>query len=163
AVPVLCAARRRSGIALDAEERALLATFVGVLPFVLLSYPHIRYLARYYPLFLLLVLRSAERLARSGAGPRPRAAALVPVPAGPRRPGRAARLRGAARGGLARGARRARTVLVQRLSTPRAAQSPGPSGRYAGDDRRAARRGEARERSRIAGARRGGKAPRRVR
>jgi len=64
AVPVLVLARRRAGLALDAQEKALLATFVGVLPFVLLSYPHIRYFARYYPLFLLLVLGAAERVAQ---------------------------------------------------------------------------------------------------
>jgi len=63
AVPILVVARRRAGLRLEAREKALLATFVGMLPFVLLSYPHIRYLARYYPLFLLLVLASVERLA----------------------------------------------------------------------------------------------------
>jgi hypothetical protein len=49
-----------------------------VLPFVLLSYPHIRYFARYYPLFLLLVLGSVERLARA-PDPRLRGLALGPV------------------------------------------------------------------------------------
>lgn len=64
AVPILVIARRRAGQTVDAQEKALLATFVGVLPFVLLAYPHIRYFARYYPLFLLLVLGAVERLAR---------------------------------------------------------------------------------------------------
>jgi len=80
AVPILAFARRRAGMTLDAREKALLASFVGLLPFVLLSYPHIRYLARYYPLFLLLVLGSVERLAGT-PDRRLRAAALGPVAA----------------------------------------------------------------------------------
>jgi hypothetical protein len=78
AVPILAVARRRAGLAVDAREKAMLASFVGVLPFVLLSYPHIRYFARYYPLFLLLVLGSVERLARA-PDPRLRGLALGPV------------------------------------------------------------------------------------
>ncbi len=78
AVPILVVARRRADLPLDAQEKALVATFVGVLPFVLLSYPHIRYLARYYPLFLLLVLGSVERLARI-EDRRLRASTLGPV------------------------------------------------------------------------------------
>lgn len=78
AVPILVVARRRAGLPPDAQEKALLATFVGAIPFVLLSYPHIRYLARYYPVFLLLVLGSVERLARIGDR-RLRALALGPV------------------------------------------------------------------------------------
>ena len=80
AVPILAVARRRAGLALDAREKALLATFVGLLPFVLFSYPHIRYLARYYPLFLLLVLGSVERLAGT-PDRRLRALSLGPVAA----------------------------------------------------------------------------------
>jgi hypothetical protein len=80
AVPILVWARRRSGVTLDPREKACLATFAGVLPFVLVSYPHIRYLARYYPLFLILVLRSVERVAQAG-DPRLRALGLVPVAA----------------------------------------------------------------------------------
>ena len=47
AVPLLIVLRRRCGLALDANERALLATAIGVAPFVLFAYPHIRYVARY--------------------------------------------------------------------------------------------------------------------
>lgn len=78
AAPLLVVARRRAGLRLDDAERALLATFVGVLPFVLLAYPHIRYFARYYPLFLLLLLRSLERLAEVAPTPQ-RAGALAPA------------------------------------------------------------------------------------
>jgi len=78
AVPILVIARRRAGLSLEVREKALLASFVGVLPFVLLSYPHIRYFARYYPLFLLLVLGSVERLAAC-SDRRLRGLALGPV------------------------------------------------------------------------------------
>jgi hypothetical protein len=78
AVPLLVVARRRSGVRLDDAERAMLATFVGVLPFVLFSYPHIRYFARYYPLFVLLLLRSLERVGEA-APARGRALALAPA------------------------------------------------------------------------------------
>jgi hypothetical protein len=71
AVPVLAWARRRGDVALDERERALLLSFVGCVPFVLLSYPHIRYFARYYPIFWLLVLVSLQRVARlEAAAPR---------------------------------------------------------------------------------------------
>lgn len=63
ALAILLWLRRRAGIAWTTHERALGVTLVGVLPFVLLAHPHVRYLARYYPLFWLLVLVSAERLA----------------------------------------------------------------------------------------------------
>jgi hypothetical protein len=62
ALPPLWWARRRGGLAPDALERALLLSFVGCAPFVLFSYPHVRYFARYYPIFWLLLLRSAERV-----------------------------------------------------------------------------------------------------
>ena len=68
AVPLLVIARRQAGLALDARERVLLASFVGCLPFVLLAYPHIRYFARYFPLFWLLALMSVERLLRADPG-----------------------------------------------------------------------------------------------
>ena len=79
AVPVLVVSRRRTGVRLDDPERAMLATFIGVLPFVLLSYPHIRYFARYYPLFLLLLLRSVERVGEAAPA---RLRALMLAPAG---------------------------------------------------------------------------------
>jgi len=67
AVPLLVIARRRAGLPLDARERLLLVSFVGCLPFVLFAYPHIRYFARYFPLFWLLVLMSLERLVHADA------------------------------------------------------------------------------------------------
>ncbi len=66
ALPLLWWAGRRAGAPLSGEERALLLTFAGVLPFVLFAFPHVRYLARYYPVFCLLVLLAWERV---GAGP----------------------------------------------------------------------------------------------
>ena len=48
------------------RERALLWSFAGCASFVLFAYPHVRYFARYYPLFWILVLMSAERVARAG-------------------------------------------------------------------------------------------------
>ncbi len=71
AVPLLIVLRRRCGLALDANERALLATAIGVVPFVLFAYPHIRYFARYYPLFWILLLLSVEKLAILGESRRP--------------------------------------------------------------------------------------------
>jgi hypothetical protein len=65
AVPLLVMARRRSGLGADAPERALLLSFVGCVPFVLFAYPHIRYFARYFPLFWILLLMSLERLERA--------------------------------------------------------------------------------------------------
>jgi hypothetical protein len=63
AVPPLAWAWRRGGLRAGPRERALLVCFVGCLPFVLLSYPHIRYFARYYPLFWILLGIAAERVA----------------------------------------------------------------------------------------------------
>ncbi|TDJ17894.1 MAG: hypothetical protein E2O69_07765 [Deltaproteobacteria bacterium] len=62
AVPVLVWARRRAGVGLDDRERLLWISFIGVIPMVLFAYPHIRYFARYYPLFWLLVGLGIERL-----------------------------------------------------------------------------------------------------
>jgi hypothetical protein len=64
AVPLLWFARRHAGLSSDSRERVLLWSFVGCVPFVLLAYPHIRYFARYYPIFWLLLLVSLERLSR---------------------------------------------------------------------------------------------------
>jgi hypothetical protein len=64
AVPLLVIARRQRGLALDGRERMLLWSFVGCVPFVLFAYPHIRYFARYFPLFWILLLMSLERLER---------------------------------------------------------------------------------------------------
>lgn len=63
AIPCLIWARRRGGLGLDDHERSLLLCFIGLVPVLLITYPHIRYLARFWPLFLLLVLGSVERIA----------------------------------------------------------------------------------------------------
>jgi hypothetical protein len=63
AVPCLLWARRRGDLALDDRERSLLLCFIGLVPILLITYPHIRYLARFWPVFLLLVLGTAERIA----------------------------------------------------------------------------------------------------
>jgi len=68
AAALLWLARRRAGLAFDERERALLWSFVGCLPFVLFAYPHVRYFARYYPVFWVLVLVAVERLAKAPAG-----------------------------------------------------------------------------------------------
>ena len=77
AVPVLVFARRRAGVALDGAERALLWTAVGCVPFVIFAYPHIRYLARYVPIFWLLLLLSLEKLLALPEARRPRHALVV--------------------------------------------------------------------------------------
>ena len=69
AVPLLMLARRREGLALDSRERTLLWTFIGCVPFVLFAYPHIRYFARYYPVFLVLLFVALERVLRLPDGP----------------------------------------------------------------------------------------------
>jgi hypothetical protein len=92
AVPCLLWARRRSGVALDDRERSLLLCFVGLVPVLLITYPHIRYLARFWPVFLLLTLGSLERLASAD-------------PAGWRRPAVAAAAAFLAFGGLTLGGR----------------------------------------------------------
>jgi hypothetical protein len=65
AVPILLFAGWRARLGWGDRERALLLAFVGVAPFVLFAYPHVRYLARYYPLFVLLLLLFMERLGAS--------------------------------------------------------------------------------------------------
>jgi len=77
AVPLLIALRRRKGLALDPNERLLLATAIGVVPFVLFAYPHIRYFARYYPLFWIMLLLSVEKLATLGEARRPSAGLIA--------------------------------------------------------------------------------------
>lgn len=62
AVPCLAWGWRRGRFSLTDREKTLYLSFIGLAPFVLFSYPHIRYLARYYPLFLLLVLTALERV-----------------------------------------------------------------------------------------------------
>jgi hypothetical protein len=62
AVPCLAWGWRRGGFALGDRERTLLLSFIGFVPFVLFSYPHVRYMARYYPIFLLLLLSAFERV-----------------------------------------------------------------------------------------------------
>ena len=62
AIPFLVWTWRRAKHPLGDREKTLCLTFVGVLPFVLFAYPHVRYLARYYPIFVLLLLLGLERL-----------------------------------------------------------------------------------------------------
>jgi hypothetical protein len=65
-VPVLGVACWRSGLRMGTRERSLLLCTVGCLPFVLFSFPHIRYFARYYALFWILLGIAAERRASPG-------------------------------------------------------------------------------------------------
>jgi hypothetical protein len=65
AVPALVFAGYRAGITPSDRAKTLLLSFIGLLPFVLFAYPHVRYLARYYPIFVLLLLMTVERLAAS--------------------------------------------------------------------------------------------------
>jgi len=76
ALPVLAWAWRREGTPLGARARSLLLCFVGVAPLVLLVYPHMRYMARFYPIYLVIVLGAAERLG-SSARPSVRAPAIA--------------------------------------------------------------------------------------
>jgi hypothetical protein len=69
ALPLLVWTRWHGRSRLDDRERALLLSFVGCVPFVLLSYPHIRYFARYYPVFLVLLFVALERVLRLPDGP----------------------------------------------------------------------------------------------
>jgi hypothetical protein len=62
AVPCLAWGWRRGRFALTDREKTLYLSFIGFAPFVLFAYPHVRYLARYYPIFLLLVLIALERV-----------------------------------------------------------------------------------------------------
>jgi hypothetical protein len=68
ALPLLAVGARRTGrpTRFGESERTLLLCFIGILPFVLFSFPHVRYFARFYPLFLILVLGAAERLHERG-------------------------------------------------------------------------------------------------
>jgi hypothetical protein len=43
-------------------EKFILISFIGYIPLILFSYPHIRYLARYYPLFIILILMYLKRV-----------------------------------------------------------------------------------------------------
>ena len=63
-LPVLAWGWRRGGLELGEREKALLLTFVGCLPFVLFAYPHIRFFARYYPIFWILLFVALERVWR---------------------------------------------------------------------------------------------------
>jgi len=62
AIPCLVWGWRRGGFAPHDREKTLLLSLVGVLPFVLFAYPHIRYFARYYPVVIVLVLATLERV-----------------------------------------------------------------------------------------------------
>lgn len=63
ALACLLFAYRRGGLRLAEREQALLVCFVGFVPLVLFTYPHFRYMARFFPVFLLLLLGAAERVA----------------------------------------------------------------------------------------------------
>jgi hypothetical protein len=62
AVPCLAWGWRRGRFRLSDREKTLYLSFIGFAPFVLFSYPHVRYMARYYPIFLLLLLGALERV-----------------------------------------------------------------------------------------------------
>jgi hypothetical protein len=55
--------RRR--LAAEAFEKYFMVCLVNVIPWVLVSFPHVRYMARFYPLMLLVSLRWMERTDRS--------------------------------------------------------------------------------------------------
>jgi hypothetical protein len=63
AVPIVAFAIYRTRLTPGDHAKTLLLSFIGLLPFVLFAYPHVRYLARYYPIFLLLLFMALERLA----------------------------------------------------------------------------------------------------
>lgn len=52
----------KKGMQAAPVERLILISLVGVIPFVLFAFPHIRYLARYYPLIILSILLFLKRL-----------------------------------------------------------------------------------------------------
>ncbi|MFQ5415608.1 MAG: hypothetical protein ACE5FL_01040, partial [Myxococcota bacterium] len=62
AVPCLAWGWRRGHLEPSDREKTLLLSFVGVAPFVLFSFPHVRYLARYYPIFIVGLLAVLERV-----------------------------------------------------------------------------------------------------
>ena len=57
---------RRQATALEPFEGILGVSLVGVVPWLLVSFPHVRYFARYYPLLLLSGLHFAEQLEPAG-------------------------------------------------------------------------------------------------
>jgi len=61
-VPIATYAVRRRLVSISRADRYAALTMVGLVPMVLLSYPHVRYLARYFPLFVLTTLSFLERL-----------------------------------------------------------------------------------------------------
>ncbi len=77
AVPLLWWLRRRAQLGSGTTERVLWLSFIGLVPFVLFAYPHVRYLARYYPIFWLLLLVSLERVVARGAAERDRGVLLA--------------------------------------------------------------------------------------
>ncbi|HZO08822.1 MAG TPA: hypothetical protein VFC77_05555, partial [Myxococcota bacterium] len=76
ALAALLFSYQRAGRRLDDHERSLLVCCIGFVPLVLVSYPHFRYMARFFPLFLLLVLGAFER-AEGLRGSRTRRPALA--------------------------------------------------------------------------------------
>jgi hypothetical protein len=80
AVPCLVWGWRRSGFTLSEREKSLLLSFVGFAPFVLFAFPHVRYMARYYPIFLLLVLMALERVLAAADSDARRPVLLTAIP-----------------------------------------------------------------------------------
>ena len=62
ALPLLIWGWYRGGFRFTPAEKSLGLAFIGLLPLVLLAFPHVRYYARFYPLFLILVFVVIERL-----------------------------------------------------------------------------------------------------
>jgi hypothetical protein len=52
----------RKRIKLLPAEKMILLSLIGCIPFILFAFPHIRYLARYYPLVIILTLMFLKRL-----------------------------------------------------------------------------------------------------
>ena len=51
---------RKGWYRMDLFGKLLLLSLIGTIPYVLFSFPHIRYLARYYPLAIILLLSFIE-------------------------------------------------------------------------------------------------------
>lgn len=60
----------KKGIQATPVERLILISLVGLIPIVLFAFPHIRYLARYYPLAIILILLFLKRLSKEDRGKR---------------------------------------------------------------------------------------------
>ena len=62
ALPLVIWGWCRGGFRFSPAEKSLGIAFVGLLPLVLLAFPHVRYFARFYPLVLILLFVALERL-----------------------------------------------------------------------------------------------------